>query len=130
MTSNATYDVRGGTVQAVLAGTSIGLTKSASTLAVLTGANSYTGRTTVAGGTLELGTAAQNAVLNLGGADIQSGTLIFDYTAGSDPVGTIAAHVEGQLRRRPLGPGSIPRFHRGRHRLDLGLCTTTRRTTR
>ena len=60
LTSNAAYDVRGGTVQAVWPG-SVGLTKSAATLAVLTAANSYTGRTTVAGGTLELGTAAENA---------------------------------------------------------------------
>ena len=55
-----------------LAGNAIGVSKSAATLAVLTGMNSYTGRTTVAGGVLELGPSA-GCVLNVGGADIQSG---------------------------------------------------------
>ena len=59
LTSNATYDVRGGTVGVNLAGNSIALTKSGSTAAVLTGANSYTGRTTVMAGTLELGPSAK-----------------------------------------------------------------------
>ncbi len=36
-TSNATYDVRGGTVAVNLAGNGIGLAKSGATLAVLTG---------------------------------------------------------------------------------------------
>ena len=91
LTSNAAYDVRGGRVDANLAGSGIGLTKSGSTLAVLTGANSYTGRTTVNGGVLELGSSAQSCVLNVGGADIQSGAMVFDYAGSSDPMATIAA---------------------------------------
>ena len=48
-----------------------------------TGTNTYTGRTTLQGGTLQLsGAGAQNPVLNLGGADIQAGKLVFDYSAG------------------------------------------------
>jgi autotransporter-associated beta strand protein len=89
LTSNAAYDIRGGTVGVNLAGNAIGLTKSGATLALLTGGNSYTGRTTVAGGTLELAVSAENCVLNLGGADIQSGTLVFDYGRGGDPAATI-----------------------------------------
>ncbi len=73
LTSNAAYDVRGGRVEANLAGNAIGLTKSGASLAVLTGTNSYSGRTTLAGGVLELGPSAQDCVLNLGGADVQSG---------------------------------------------------------
>ncbi len=91
LTSNAAYDVRGGTVGVSLAGSSIGLTKSTSAAAVLTGADSYTGRTTVTGGTLELGLSAENCVLSLGGADIQSGVMAFDYAGGADPVATIRA---------------------------------------
>ncbi|MFZ1937098.1 MAG: autotransporter-associated beta strand repeat-containing protein, partial [Thermoguttaceae bacterium] len=87
--SNAAYDVRGGRVDVVLSGGSLGLTKSGPATALLTGANSYGGRTTVAGGTLELGSAAENCVLNVGGADIQSGSLVFDYAAGADPIATI-----------------------------------------
>ena len=78
LTSNAAYDVRGGRVDANLAGSGIGLTKSGATLAVLN-RDSYTGRTTVNGGTLQLGPAVQAAVLNVGGADIQSGMMVFDY---------------------------------------------------
>ncbi len=89
LTSNAAFDVRGGRVNANLGGTTVGLTKSGATLAVLTGTNSYTGRTTVTGGTLELGPSAQNCVLNVGGADIQSGAIVFDYTNGADPIATI-----------------------------------------
>jgi len=87
--SNAAYDVRGGRVDVVLSGGSLGLTKSGPATALLAGANSYGGRTTVAGGTLELGSAAENCVLNVGGADIQSGSLVFDYAAGADPIATI-----------------------------------------
>ena len=91
LASNAPYDVRGGRVDAVLSGgSSIGLTKSGPATALLTGGNSYAGRTTVAGGTLELGSAAESCVLNVGGADIQSGSLVFDYVAGADPAATIA----------------------------------------
>ena len=55
LTSNAAYDIRGGRWMSIWPATSIGLTKSGSATAVLTGANSYTGRTTVTGGTLQLG---------------------------------------------------------------------------
>jgi autotransporter-associated beta strand protein len=55
----------------------------------LTGANVYTGLTAVAGGTLELGPNAQNCVLNVGGADVQSGKMVFDYAGVSDPATTI-----------------------------------------
>ena len=67
---------------------SIGVTKSGPTTAVLNGMNSYTGCTTVTGGTLDT-RRAQNCVLNVGGADIQSGSLVFDYAAGADPIATI-----------------------------------------
>ena len=91
LTSNATYDVQGGTVGASLAGNSIALTKSGSTTtAVLTGANSYTGRTTVNGGTLELGPSAQNCVLNVGGADIRIGRDRLRLRRRADPAATIA----------------------------------------
>jgi autotransporter-associated beta strand protein len=89
LNSNAAYDVRGGRIDANLGGSGIGVTKSGPTTAVLNGMNSYTGCTTVTGGTLELGPSAQNCVLNVGGADIQSGSLVFDYAAGNDPIATI-----------------------------------------
>lgn len=94
LTSSTTYDVRGGSIGVNLAGTSVGLTKSGSTLALLGGTNTYTGRTTVASGTLEFAAAARNAVLSLGGADIQSGMMVFDYAAGADPIATIQSLLQ------------------------------------
>jgi autotransporter-associated beta strand protein len=55
----------------------------------LTGANVFAGLTIVSGGTLQLAPIAQNCVLNRGGADIQAGQIVFDYTGGSDSAATI-----------------------------------------
>ena len=66
-----------------------GLTKLGTNHVNLNGANSYTGMTTLTSGTLELGPAAQNAVFNLGGANIQGGALVFDYNGGTSPMATI-----------------------------------------
>jgi T5SS/PEP-CTERM-associated repeat protein/autotransporter-associated beta strand protein len=68
---------------------SIGVTKLGANKLTLNGANTYTGRTTLMTGTLELGPAAQNCVFNLGGADIQSGKMVFDYSSGISPAATI-----------------------------------------
>ena len=66
------------------------LTKVGSGTLNLSGENTYAGLTTVAGGTLELGPSAQNCVFNFGGANIQSGAIVFDYyTNGGDPIVTI-----------------------------------------
>lgn len=82
------FIVEAGRADIALSGTSTGLTKTGTLTTVLTGANTYAGRTTVTGGTLELGSAAHNAVLSLGGADIQSGKVVFDYS-GVSPASTI-----------------------------------------
>ena len=55
---------------------------------ILTGANTYTGPTTVKAGTLELGPSAQSPVLTGGGANILAGSVVFDYT-GSSPASAI-----------------------------------------
>ncbi|MFZ1936898.1 MAG: C1 family peptidase [Thermoguttaceae bacterium] len=65
------------------------LVKSGGGTAILSAANIYTGLTVVQKGTLELGPSAQNCVLNLGGADIQSGAMVFDYAGGADPAATV-----------------------------------------
>ena len=79
------------------------LTKSGPGTAVLNGANSYTGVSTVTNGTLQLGPAAQNPVLNLGGADIQAGKIVFNYAGGSDPATQIASILD-----TGYGDGSHP----------------------
>ena len=90
LTSSTAYDIQGGTVNTVLGGgSSIGLVKNGDGTAILTAANSYAGLTTVLQGALELAAAAQNAVLNLGGADIRGGGIVFDYNGASSPATTI-----------------------------------------
>ena len=91
LSSSSVYDIQGGAVNAILAGPSTGLRKTGSGIAILTGADTYGGLTTVAGGTLDLGPAAQNAVFNLGGADVQAGRLAFDYNGAASPAAVIAS---------------------------------------
>ncbi len=69
-----------------------GLNKLGDHKLTLSGANSYTGVTTVEGGAMQLNgvTKAQAPVLIRGGADIKAGELVFDYTGESSPAATIA----------------------------------------
>jgi fibronectin-binding autotransporter adhesin len=73
----------------------LSLTKTGPGMQTFTGNMQNTGITTVQAGTLKLsGAGAQNAVLNLGGTDLQGGTILFNYSAGgtaSDPVATITS---------------------------------------
>ncbi len=68
LSSTATYDVRSGTISAVLGG-AVGLTKTTSGTVVLSGANIYTGTTTVSAGILSV----QN---NLALGDIDGATTV------------------------------------------------------
>jgi autotransporter-associated beta strand protein len=69
-----------------------GITKDGQGTLLLTGHNTYTGETVVQGGAMELGVNARDPVLTLaGGADVQGGRLLFDYTSGNDPATTVAA---------------------------------------
>jgi fibronectin-binding autotransporter adhesin len=70
-------------INSVIGTGSGGLTKDGAGTLTLTGANTYTGPTTVNGGTLELGTSARAPVLTLGGASLGHGILVFDYTGGT-----------------------------------------------
>ena len=76
------------TLDGILSGVG-GLTKAGLVTLSLTAANDYGGPTTVTAGTIELGPAAQNVVFTLGGADIQSGKMLFDCAGGSSPAATI-----------------------------------------
>lgn len=69
LTSATDYDVRAGSVSAILGGT-VGLTKTTAGTVTLTGANTYTGATTVSAGTLSVtgaGTLASTSVAVNGG---------------------------------------------------------------
>jgi len=79
------YDIRGGTVDVVLAGAA-GLTKSGSATAVLSGTNTYSGSTTINGGTLSvssaggLGAAAGAVTVNTGATLYTAGGLTISRT--------------------------------------------------
>ena len=60
-----------------------GITKLGAGTLLLTAANTYDGLTTVKAGVLELGASSQTVVLTGGGADIQGGKMVFDYTAAA-----------------------------------------------
>jgi len=96
LTSNADYDVRGGTVNVRLAG-SVGLTKSGSGTAVLGGSssNTFTGTTTLTGGTLVLGKSNGVAlpgnvvfdgpsVVQLGGANQIASSAVLSFANTDD----------------------------------------------
>jgi autotransporter-associated beta strand protein len=102
LSSSTAFSVRAGMIQPNLAG-SVGLNKSGPGTAVLNGLNSYSGLTTVTNGTLQLGPFSQNVVLNIGGADIQAGKIVFDYTGGSSPESQILSILDGGY-----GDGSHP----------------------
>jgi autotransporter-associated beta strand protein len=63
----------------------VGITKSGAGTQVLTGANTYSGLTTITGGALVLGLAAHGPVLGSGpGANVQGGRIVFDYNGGAE----------------------------------------------
>jgi autotransporter-associated beta strand protein len=84
ITSAGPFDLQSGTVSAVLAGTS-GLAKTTAGTVVLSGANTYTGATTVSAGTLRAG--AGNTFSSGSAVTVSSGATLdlngFDQTIGS-----------------------------------------------
>jgi autotransporter-associated beta strand protein len=83
LTSNANFDGRSGLVSAILRG-AVGLDKTTAGTLTLSGANVYTGTTTVSAGTLAYG--ASNVIAS-GGITVNGGTL--DIGVYSDTVGTV-----------------------------------------
>jgi autotransporter-associated beta strand protein len=79
------YDVRKGTVTAKLGGTA-GLTKTTTDVVILSGANAFTGPTTVSGGTLRLG--ASNALPGSSNVTVQGGSTL-DIGTSNTNAGTV-----------------------------------------
>jgi autotransporter-associated beta strand protein len=78
-----------GTLSGQLSGQG-GIQKLGDSALVLSGSNSYLGLTKVVAGELDLvGPNAWNPVINLGGAYLSDGMLVFDYTDASDPYTTV-----------------------------------------
>jgi autotransporter-associated beta strand protein len=107
------------TINAPLAGTN-GLTKIGSGKLTLAGGNIYSGLTTVAGGTLELGPSAQNCVFNLGGADIQSGKMMFDYAGLTSPAAMVRSLLTASYHGGLWDVGQLKNSTAGANGLTLG----------
>ncbi len=92
----------------------------------LSSVNSYSGRTTVEGGTLQLnGAGAHNPVLNLGGADIKAGKMVFDYAGGSDPRTTIRSLLTASYHSGSATHFDTGKFQSSTADADYGLGWTT-----
>ena len=97
------------------------LTKVGSGTLDLTGANGYSGLTTVNAGVLELGASARNPVLTGGGADIRAGKIVFDYISGSDPAATIQGLLAASYHG---GLWNTGQFHSSTSSASCGLAWT------
>jgi autotransporter-associated beta strand protein len=105
------------TIASVLSG-SQGLTKTGAGSLRLEGANNYAGATQLEGGTLTLARAAWDPVLTgAGGAVVNRSRLIFDYTGGASPAGTI----QGMLTSAYAGGFSSGQIRSSAANSSLGL---------
>ena len=96
----------------------------------LTGANTYTGSTIVnnAAGAIRVNGTSSSPVLTGAGADVQNGSLLFDYTGGTDPVTTIRSLLAtGFGNGFTAGPlrSSTATMNRGLGYADDGTTTVT-----
>lgn len=93
-----------------------GVTKIGAGKLTLTGANTYTGATTVKAGTVQMNSDAYNNTLtNAGGIDLQaSGKVVLDYTGTASPAAAVKALLDsayaggfasGQIRSTQHGAG-------------------------
>ena len=102
--TGSSYMLINGTIGVPLCGANVPVLKGTAGAVTLTAANTYTGPTTVYAGTLTLGGSnAWNPILNGGGADIQDGKIIFNYTSGADPASQILADLHTSYGT-PTGP--------------------------
>ena len=123
------YVVMSGTVSANLAGKSAAtsLVKGSSGEATLSGNNTYAGPTTVYAGTLTLvgqsmtTPQAWNPVLSGGGADIQGGQIVFDYSAGSTPASTVQELLTTSFDRAGTARFDIGQFRSSTADSSYGL---------
>ena len=99
-TNSAAYDMQAGTVSAVLAG-AVALNKTTSGVASLTAANTYTGGTTVTGGTLAYGIA--NAVPTTGAVLVNGAGAVFALGSFGGTTGTITLDGGASI----TGPGTL-----------------------
>jgi autotransporter-associated beta strand protein len=97
--NGASYNVQSGLISASLGGGAAALTKTTSGLVTLSGADSYTGGTTVSGGTLQLGVA--NALLSTGTVNVNGTSAVLNLGGFSPTVGAFTL-TNGTLQNGTL----------------------------
>jgi fibronectin-binding autotransporter adhesin len=102
LTSTGTFEMKSGTVSAILGGSSIALNKTTAGTVTLSGVNTYTGLTTVSAGALEYGV---NDAISTGCITINGSTAIFDLKNYTDTVGTVTLDGGGQIKATGAGVG-------------------------
>lgn len=83
LTSTGTFEMQSGSVSAILAGSGIALNKTTSGTVTLSGANTYTGATTVNAGTLQL-SGASGATTGATAYTLNGGSLFLDNSANNN----------------------------------------------
>jgi autotransporter-associated beta strand protein len=102
-TSDASNIAHTITLSGIASGTG-GFNKTGAGTLTLSGANTYTGNTTVSAGTLFLAPAAANIVVTgAAGAVLNGGKLVIDYTGGSSPKATLVDHATLGLAANAAG---------------------------
>ena len=104
LTSSGAYDLQSGSVSAILAGT-LGAVKSGSGTVTLTGANTYSGGTTVSAGVLKLGNAASLGVgaVTVGSGASSTATLDFNGVAVGNAITVYGYGADGLTGSLGLG---------------------------
>jgi mucin-19 len=100
LTSATDYDVQFGTISAILGG-SVGLNKTSSGTVTLTGANTYTGTTTIGSGTLALG--ANNALPTGSSVVLGGGKLATDGFSQTNVLGGLTLTADSTIDMGALG---------------------------
>ena len=93
LTSTGSFEMKDGTVNAILAGTGIQLNKTTSGTVYLNNVNTYTGLTNITAGTLNLG--IDNAINGGGNVVVNNGTL--QMNSHKDTVGTVTLQNGGLI---------------------------------
>lgn len=75
LTSTGTFEVQSGSVSAILAGSGVALNKTTGGTVTLSGANTYTGATTISAGTLQLGNGGTTGSLSASSTITDNGNL-------------------------------------------------------
>ena len=118
LTSTGSFELKSGTVTAILAGAGIPLNKTTSGTVTLSGANTYTGNTTVTAGTLA--ESATGSIADVSKLTVNGTTAVFDLGANhSDTVSTVTLDGGGLIS----GTGNSALTSTGSFELKSGTVT-------